>query len=115
MAVAEANPTHGRVARRLPMALLAGHPTQTLWSATVGFPPQGTLPKTVEQRAIWSPVLPSNPMGSLGAAVQGRLLPPPRLAKEVMLCSVGEQRRSRPIRRPLRRGIRMGCDKNERP
>src|SRR5216684_6940789 len=92
MAVAEANPTHGRVARRLPMALLAGHPTQTLWSATVGFPPQGTLPKTVEQRAIWSPVLPFNPMGSLRAVGPGRLiLHLPILAREVTLYSVGEQ------------------------
>jgi hypothetical protein len=92
MAVAEVNPTLGRVARRLPMGLLAGHPTQMPWSAMVGLPPRGTLPKTAEQRAIWSPVLPSNPMGSLEEVALGRLIHrPPILAREVMLCSLGNQ------------------------
>ena len=83
---------HHHVVARLPAALLAGHPTQTLWSATVGLPPQGSLPLTVEERAIWSPVLLSNRMGSLAAVAPGRFfLPPPNLAREVMFCSAGEQ------------------------
>jgi len=58
----------------------------------VGLPPQGTRPKTVEQRAIWSPVLPSNPMGSLEEVALGRLIHrPPILAREVMLYWRGEQ------------------------
>ena len=41
---------------------------------------------------MWSSVLPSNQTGSLAAVERGRpFFRPPCLAREAMLCSVGEQ------------------------
>jgi hypothetical protein len=55
-------------------------------------PPQRSLPLTVEEQAIWSRVLPSKLMDSLEAAEPVCFsLRPLKLAREVMLCSVGER------------------------
>lgn len=74
------------------LALLAEQLTQMPRSATAGCPP--CLPSvriTMERLAIWFLALLSNQTGSSEAAERGLSFPQDKLAKEVMLCSVGER------------------------